>query len=283
MNEPSKRQQLLDDGFCVFPGLLDGDLLERLRLASDRLLDAYPEEERQRRGNQGSVVSILFQERAFVELIAWPPVWAALRELGFDGARYWSGSVISKEAHSTSLYWHQDWVWWREPESADPVPHQLFLMWYLTDTRPENGCLRVLPQSHRRRLEAHDLIGSHDDGIRHRDPATTAGYQALPGEVDVPVTAGDLVVGDSRVLHAAHANTTDRRRTVLTTWYLPRYDELSERLRSAYQKAIRPPSASLPADELALIQPLLPDYRGDAEPAHRSYELSDYLQPAARG
>ena len=206
MSETSKRrQQLLDEGFCVFPGLLDGDLLTRLRLASDRLLDAYPEEERQRRGNQGSVVSIRFQDRAFAELVAWPPTWAALRELGFDGARYWAGSVISKEAHSTPLYWHQDWVWWAEPESADPVPHQLFLMWYLTDTRPENGCLRVLPQSHRRRLEAHDLIGTHDDGIRHLDPVTSPGYQTLPGEVDVPVTAGDLVVGDARVLHAAHA------------------------------------------------------------------------------
>ena len=178
MSEPSKRQQLLDDGFCVFPGLLDGDLLARLRLVSDRLLDAYPEQEKQRRGNQGSVVSIRYQDRVFAELIAWPPTWAALRELGFAGARYWAGSVIAKEAHSTPLYWHQDWVWWAEPESADPVPHQLFLMWYLTDTRPENGCLRVLPQSHRRRLEAHDLIGSHDDGIRHQDPATTA---RLPG------------------------------------------------------------------------------------------------------
>ena len=95
------------------------------------------------------------------------------------------------------------------------------------------------------------------------------------------VTAGDLVVGDARVLHAAHANTTGWRRTVLTTWYLPRYDELSERLRASYQKQIEPPPASLPADELALIQPLLTDYRGDAEPAHRSYELTGYLKPGA--
>ena len=133
MSEPSKRQQLLDDGFCVFPGLLDGDLLARLRLVSDRLLDAYPEQEKQRRGNQGSVVSIRFQDRVFAELIAWPPTWAALRELGFAGARYWAGSVIAKEAHSTLLYWHQDWVWWggageRRPAAApvvpDVVPHR---------------------------------------------------------------------------------------------------------------------------------------------------------------
>ena len=134
-----------------------------------------------------------------------------------------------------------------------------------------------------RRLEAHDLIGSHDDGIRHQDPATAPGYQTLPGEVDVPVTAGDLVVGDSRVLHAAHANTTGERRTVLTTWYLPRYAELSERLRASYQGNIEPPPDSLPADELAMIRPHLTDYQGDAELAHRSYELSGYLKPAARG
>ena len=228
------------------------------------------------------MVTIRFQDRAFCELVAWPPTWEALREeLGFPGTRYWTGSVISKEPHSVRLYWHQDWVWWAEPESADPVPHQLFLMWYLTDTRPENGCLRVLPQSHRRRLDAHDLIGSHDDGIRHLDPATAPGYGTLPGEVDVPVTAGDLVIGDSRVLHAAHANTTGERRTVLTTWYLPRYAELSERLRASYQQQIAPPPESLPADQLALLRPHLTDYRGSAEPAHRSYELSGYLKRGA--
>ena len=275
-----RRQQLLDEGFCVFPGLLGGELLARLRLVSDRLLDAYPEEEKQRRGNQGSVVTIAYQDRAFAELIAWPATWAALRELGFARARYWSGSVIAKEPHSTPLYWHQDWVWWEEPESADPLPHQLFLMWYLTATRPENGCLRALPQSHRRRLDAHDLIGTHDDGIRHRDPTASAGYQTLPGEVDVAVAAGDLVVGDSRVLHAAHANTTGQRRTVLTLWYLPRYDELNERLRAAYQERVKPPPQSLPADELALVQGLLTDYCGDAEPPRHTYEPTHYLKRA---
>ena len=277
----ARRRQLLDEGFCVFPGLLDGGLLARLRRVTDRLLDACPEAERQRRGNQGSVVGLAYQDRAFAELIAWPATWAALRELGFAGARYWSGSVIAKEPWSTSLYWHQDWTWWEEPVSADPEPHQLFLMWYLTDTRPENGCLRVLPQSHRRRMAAHDLIGTHDDGIRHRDPATAPGYQTLPEEIDVAVTAGDLVIGDSRVLHAAHANTSGRRRTVITMWYLPRYDELSEPLRASYQERMAPPPASLPAAELALVQPLLPDYRGSAAPARHTYVPTDYLRRGA--
>ena len=124
-------------------------------------------------------------------------------------------------------------------------------------------------------------ISTHDDGIRHLNPASSPGYRTLPAEVDVAVTAGDLVIGDARVLHAAHANTTDRRRTVLTLWYLPRYNELSERLRAAYQELVKPPPRSLSADELALVQPLLTDYRGDAEPARHTYEPTGYLKSGA--
>ena len=34
-----------------------------------------------------------------------------------------------------------------------------------------------------------------------------------PDAVDLPMRAGDLVVADGRLLHAAHPNTTDARRT----------------------------------------------------------------------
>ena len=54
-------------------------------------------------------------------------------------------------------------------------------------------------------------------------------------------------------------------------------------IRWSYQGNIEPPPDSLPADEFAMIQPHLTDYQGDAEPALRSYELSGYLKPAARG
>ena len=80
------------------------------------------------------------QEPVFSELIALPETQRALHALGFGRPRYWSGFVIAKEPHSGPLYWHQDWPFWDDPASAEPLPHQLFLMWYLVDTRPENGC-----------------------------------------------------------------------------------------------------------------------------------------------
>ena len=84
----------------------------------------------------------------------------------------------------------------------------------------------------------------------------------------MPVRAGDLVIGDARLLHAAHGNATARRRTVITMWYLPRYDELSEPLRAAFQERLyAPPPPDLPAAELDRIRRLLPDYAGTADPA----------------
>ena len=83
----------------------------------------------------------------------------------------------------------------------------------------------------------------------------------------MPVSAGDLVIGDARLLHSAHGNQTDSRRTVITMWYLPRYDELSEPLRAAYQKHLFVPIPdNLAPAERCLIEPLLPDYSGDTEP-----------------
>jgi len=40
-----------------------------------------------------------------------------------------------------------------------------------------------------------------------------------PDAVDLPVKAGDLVLNDARLLHAARANNTDRRRTLVLQWH----------------------------------------------------------------
>ena len=275
--DQSRRDQLIDNGYCVFPQLLETDLLQRVRRVSRQLLDENSAEEKRKRGHQGNVISLAYQDPVFSELIALPAALEALAALGFARPRYFGGAIIAKEAGSPPLYWHQDWTYWGEPESADPVPHQVFLMWYLTDTSRPNGCLRVVPGSHRMRLEAHDRIGTHDDGIRNQNPETSAGYQPLPGEVDVAVTAGDVVIGDARVLHAAHANTTDQRRTVITLWYVPRYDELSEKVQAGYQSQVRSMPDSVEEEERELLAPVLVDYRGAAQPARQTYEISDYL------
>ena len=40
-----------------------------------------------------------------------------------------------------------------------------------------------------------------------------------PDQVDVCVQAGSLVMADARVLHSAHRDLTDERRTLLLAWH----------------------------------------------------------------
>ena len=272
-----EREQLVSDGFCIVPGVLDAGMLDSLRRESSALLDELTAEEKRIQGGQGAWQPIPFAPAVFSELISWPRALAALADLGFDSVRYLSGFIISREPRTKAAYWHQDWMYWDEPESADPLPVKVFLMYYLVDTAPANGCLRVIPGSHRRRYPQHEYDG-HGTDIRYEDPDTSAKYADAAGQIDVPITAGDLLIGDSRVLHAPRANRTDQRRTVLTMWYLPRWDELSERMRASYAANHRAFSVEAPPGARERLLPLQPRYSGSAVPAATNRRPGAYLK-----
>jgi ectoine hydroxylase-related dioxygenase (phytanoyl-CoA dioxygenase family) len=140
-------------------------------------------------------------------------------------------------------------------------------MYYLTDTAPDNGCLRVIPGTHRRRIPLHDALPAAHTDATYTAAEKSVLFSTRPDEVDVPVKAGDLLIGDARLLHAAHANQTGRHRSLLTLWYLPDYDALSESVKAAVVKLqpVPPPGwADTPAGRL--LDPLIPRYDGDAQP-----------------
>jgi len=253
----------------VFEGVLCDPLLSTLRTITDVLCDARTPDELRRRRSQGTMLSIM-SDPAFADLIAWQPAIDCLSAMGFREPTFTDGYIISKPPHSPRLFWHYDWFAWRDPGAFDIVPQQVFLMYYLTDTSPENGCLRVLPGSHRRHHPLRDRIGNpHGESIsRALDPDDPA-VSTQPDEVDVPVRAGDLVVGDARMLHAAHANASDERRTVITLWFQPDFTSLPERVKAQMVKKTQPTPADWPAAARETVRALNPRYDGDAEPYGR--------------
>ena len=268
MTESAKRVQLQRDGYCLFAQILDEPMLRRLREATDRVVESQSEDHLRAHRSQGSLIDAR-SVPLLAQLVAHEKALAALAELGFDNPRWASGYIISKPPHSPPLYWHQDWWGWNDPASYTDKPHQLFLMYYLVDTHRENGCLRVIPGTHRRR---HPL---HAQGVMQDDAAKLAAqdlsnpvFQTWPDEVDVPVGAGDLVIGDSRIFHAAHANSTNERRTVITFWYYPLFDVMTEPLRAAAMVKWHDHRRRYPWTPEAdrLIRSLIPRYDGPAEP-----------------
>ena len=86
------------------------------------------------------------------------------------------------------------------------------------------------------------------------------------GEKDVPMCAGDVVIGDARMFHATHENRSDERRTVITIWYHPLFDSLQPSTQSWIHKQFYERHGHWPKSALAEISAVIPRYDGDVPP-----------------
>ncbi len=262
--ERSKRGQLLDDGFCVVENVLTPAEVAGVREVTDRLIAAMSAEDAKRERSTGSMIPVVKDHR-LARLIAHPRARATLEAMGLEDTRFQSGYIISKPPKSPRLFWHFDWGFWNHALSFEKVPVQLFLMYYLTDTSRANGCLRVIPGSHLNENPLHRLMAkAHTSSLKEAVNLNSVEFQLRPDEVDVCVRAGDLVIGDSRILHAAHSNESGDRRTVITLWYHPHFNALPEALRAGFVMRRDPLPADWPAEARQLYESVTIRYDGTA-------------------
>jgi hypothetical protein len=225
------RDGLVRDGYAVVPGVLHGDLLDRMRAFTDDFLDEHPVDPKHR--YQGSDFHIQGQSRweanpdenrhhapIIDELVDLPVQREIADAMGMEGLHSGGGVIIlNKPPQGPPLYWHQDCMHWNHPQAALPWPSQIFLSYYLVDTTRENGCLRALPGTHLKRIPLHDeLPAAHGPELQAVEVDHPA-FAEHPDEIDLPVKAGDLVFADARMLHAAWPNQTDKRRPLILQWW----------------------------------------------------------------
>ena len=220
----AKREEMLRDGYVLIENILPEDFLDELRAETERLIAAHEEAPEFR--FQGQHIKVAAEDNALVKkLLTWPPAYQALEAMGFgdfrpDRDRRAEVIILTKEAGGPPLYWHQDWMWWNDPLSMSPWPEFMSLSYYLTDTAVENGCLKVIPGSHRKRFPIHDaLVPAHEQGARFVDDDDPVMFSDVPEQAYVEVKAGDLALMDARILHAAGRNSTDERRTLVLSWH----------------------------------------------------------------
>ena len=230
------REVLLDDGYCIVDGGLPHGRLGELRDWSDEWLVGTKHSSKWK--YQGSDIHIsgvrntskrnpdLPPDEMVDFLIEHPAeIMATLGLADFrSGGTF---QIISKPAGAPALYWHQDWARWDDPISMSPWPQQVFLNWYLTDTEVANGCLRVIPGSHRRRFDLHEhLTPPHESGGYDVEETNEWMFYNHPDAIDVPISVGQLLIADARLLHGTHPNNSPERRTVLLGWFYRRSNEV---------------------------------------------------------
>ena len=264
----TKIDQIIQDGYCVIEDVLDSNMLQQLRLVSDSMIAQQDETHFQDHASQGCIIRIT-KHPFMAQIIAYPPTLKIFADLGFDDPKFMSGFVISKPPGGPPLRWHQDGFWWSHPLSYTSQTQQWFLMYYLVDTNRQNGCLRLIPGSHLNRHPLHQYIPEYENNVKRFNRAEELNhplFQPAEGEVDVPVKAGDLVIGDARLFHSAHSNQSKTWRTVLTLWYWPDFNAMPESVR-ALIGSNRHRSAEYPDTwPHHLTDPLQTEYHGEIEP-----------------
>jgi ectoine hydroxylase-related dioxygenase (phytanoyl-CoA dioxygenase family) len=125
--------------------------------------------------------------------------------LGPDIDLYWNQSVFKLPEGTKDFPWHQDDGY----TAVEPSPY-LTLWLALNDATPENGCISVLPGSHKRGLVPHEPSPIGQVCYSNDDPDQG---------VRVPVKAGSMAVFSSLTFHKSGPNTSDGPRKAYVIQY----------------------------------------------------------------
>jgi len=126
----------------------------------------------------------------------------AMRQLlGEDTVQY-NESFVTKPPHiGMPVHWHQD-PSFKIRKVSDPISTCDI---YLDKADEDNGCIWVVPGSHKLGVISNEQIAAWTD---------THGFR-IPGAVPVQMEPGDVAFHNNGCLHGSQANCTDRQRRIV--------------------------------------------------------------------
>jgi len=130
--------------------------------------------------------------------------------MGADISLYHCKLLMKAAAGGTVTPWHQDYSYWVD---SDNRPLMLNCMMQIDASTQENGCLQVVPGSHRRGLMKHDregkVFGLFLPGY----------FQPREDAIPAPLRAGSAIFFGPLLIHGSDANHSDQDRRAVTMAY----------------------------------------------------------------
>jgi ectoine hydroxylase-related dioxygenase (phytanoyl-CoA dioxygenase family) len=227
------------DGFVIRRSVFDEDDLDELRTAAEEVITQIVAHRQGRRMPAGTYTFEL--ARMSETIIKWEgdtdvvhgiepfahlhptfvkygedPRFTALAKdiIGLEELSVFTEKLNYKRAHQGGrVALHQDHPYW--VDSADDIDHMVTIMLLLDDSDESNGCLEVVPGSHKWGVQE----GRHVDdfGKFEMDDEVFDLSQLRP----VPLAAGDFVAFGADLVHWSRPNTSDTDRRALLYTYQP--------------------------------------------------------------
>ena len=196
------------DGY-VTPGYrLPDELLHDIGDAHSRLVAKHPE-------FSDYCSALLAYDTWFLTVSRIPEILDMVAQVIGDDIALWNCSFFAKPAKvGTKTPWHQDGEYW-------PIePLATCTVWIAIDaSTPENGCLKVIPGSHRdQRLATHTQNDA--DGLALNLELDSKEFNESDAE-DIVLEPGQVSLHDVYLYHGSDANTSDHSRRGLTLRYMP--------------------------------------------------------------
>jgi ectoine hydroxylase len=238
--DAAERRRLATDGFVVRTGIFDAAEVAAMTAASEALVADLVRDRRGHRLRVGSYVfdpdlirGVMIKWEGDSDVVHGVEPFAhlspALRDWALDArctepARDLIGGAepvlfteklnLKRPRHGGVNPLHQDFPYWNGvvPDATQVATAMVFL----DDATLENGCLQVVPGSHRdgewkRRTDGDEFGRNEIDAAAYPDP----------GLVPLELAAGSVVFFGSLLVHQSAPNTSDRERRALLWSYQP--------------------------------------------------------------
>ena len=211
--------QFHKDGFVMIRGLFDPEEIEPLRNACIADPGINQTQTTVDDGSEGFYKVSIWTELGDALLGVIPRmarlVDAAEALLG-EPCYHWHSKLLRKRPGDGEVAYHQDIATWYEDGCL--FPNLLTCTLAVDKNDKENGCLKLVPGSHKmnriHRIRVGETIDTH-----RPDPVRVGHAIDKLGVVYAELEPGDVLIFHSQTLHGSEPNHSDRPRTVLHTSY----------------------------------------------------------------
>ena len=220
----SQMEQYRRDGYIVPDYRLPDTLLASLDAKICHFLNEHPE-------YRDNCPALLREDLTFSEYCRAPGILDMVSQLIGPDIALWNMSLFGKPAHNgKATPWHQDGEYWAVR------PLATCSVWIaIDDSTIENGCLQVIPGSHRNRALARhqynpsDSLTLHEELVETEFDSTTA--------TNIILERGQISLHDVYLMHGSQPNLTDKNRRGMTMRMMPTTSHYDRTVAAEQDKA----------------------------------------------